>query len=187
MTLFVFQQRYDYGEFGRMVEQRELPKSWRGHWQFNVVDAYGALVPPQDESYTYEGLVSQLIAAAYVASLNSPPRWFADGSGRGVAARIFPKDERVRHWEREMPRVLASFSRAEDFLQGKLPEEDADAANYGFAKFLQRDARRYARLLQLLREDKAFEESFSAAYGGPPEQLVQAWAVAAQQEGRRKR
>ena len=122
-----------------------------------------------------------------MASLNSPPRWFADGSGRVVAARIAPKDERVRQWERDVPRILASFSGAEDFLQGKLPQEDTDAANYAFAKFLLRDARRYARLLQLLHENKAFEESFAATYGGTPEQLVQAWAIAAQQERRRQR
>ena len=34
---------------------------------------------------------------------------------------------------------------------------------------------------------KAFEESFAATYGGTSEQMVQAWAVAAQQERRRQR
>src|SRR5262249_12447973 len=33
LTLFVFDKRYDYGEVGTMLERREIPATWRGHWR----------------------------------------------------------------------------------------------------------------------------------------------------------
>ncbi|HZZ30297.1 MAG TPA: c-type cytochrome domain-containing protein, partial [Pirellulales bacterium] len=43
ITLFVFPGRYDYSEFGRMVEGRAYPKDWRGHAKYDIVDAYAAI------------------------------------------------------------------------------------------------------------------------------------------------
>jgi hypothetical protein len=145
MTLYVFRQRYDYSEFGQMVEGRSPPRNRRGHWQYTVVDAYGALLPPRDESYAFEGLVAQLTAGAYVAGLNNAPRWFAEGAARVIAARVSSQDERIAQWDRELPRVLASLTKPDDFLTGKIPQEDADIASYSFLKYLMKDARRSPR------------------------------------------
>ena len=44
IALFVLKSRYDYGEFGRMTESRELPKEWQGHWKadpLDVLHSYG--------------------------------------------------------------------------------------------------------------------------------------------------
>ena len=44
LTLYVFDKRYDYGEVGTMLERREIPASWRGHWRYTGVDAYGCVL-----------------------------------------------------------------------------------------------------------------------------------------------
>ena len=44
LTLFVFQKRYDYGEVGTMLERRELPAVWRGHWHYSPLDTYGCVL-----------------------------------------------------------------------------------------------------------------------------------------------
>ena len=84
ITLFFLPSRYEYSEFGKMVEQRQLPADWRGHWKYNVVDAYGVIMPPAaGADYSQAGIVAQQVAAIYMASLRGePPFWFSDGFGR---------------------------------------------------------------------------------------------------------
>jgi hypothetical protein len=50
-----------------------------------------------------------------------------------------------------------------------------------------KDARRYARLLQLLREGRGFGPAFQTTYGADPPSLTQAWAAQAAQNRRRSR
>ncbi|MCH7725964.1 MAG: hypothetical protein IH991_05710 [Planctomycetes bacterium] len=70
MTLFVFQQRYDYSEFGRMIEKRKPPLGSRGHWRFSLIDAYGAMISPRNaEEYSMEVMIGQQLAGAYVEIL----------------------------------------------------------------------------------------------------------------------
>ena len=174
MTLYVFSQRYDYSEFGRMVERRDLPRSWRGHWRFDVVDAYGVAIPPRNEEYSAESLLGQQLAGVYLASLGQPPHWFVEGSARVISARL-AEDARVAQWNEQLPAVLAAMNAPDDFLQGKLGPDPADVAAYSFARFLMKDARRYNRLLDALRDGQEFTTSFSQIYGGGPAQVATAW------------
>jgi mono/diheme cytochrome c family protein len=176
MTLFVFQQRYDYSEFGQMVERRDLPREWRGHWQYDVIDAYGAMVAPRDDEFGVEALVAQQLAGAYIASLGTlPPRWFSEGSARVAASRIDSRDARVMEWDNTLSQALASMSRPDDFLTGKLAPEFADIAAYSFVGYLMGESRRYSSLLKSLREGEAFDAAFQSAYGGTPAQVADAW------------
>jgi hypothetical protein len=176
MTLFVFQQRYDYSEFGQMVERRDLPREWRGHWQYDVIDAYGAMVAPRDDEFGVEALVAQQLAGAYIASLGTlPPRWFSEGSARVAASRIDSRDARVMEWDNTLSQALAAMSRPDDFLTGKLAPEFADIAAYSFVGYLMGESRRYSSLLKSLREGEAFDMAFSSAYGGTPAQVADVW------------
>lgn len=176
MTLYFFGQRYDYSEFGQMVEKRELPRDWRGHWKYDIVDAYGALIPPRADEYSLEGLISEQLAATYVASLSDTPQWFADGVGRVVASRLAAKDPRVAEWNSALPGVLAALAKPDEFLTGKVPPESASIAGYSFVKFLMKDAKRTGALLDALRGGEHFAKAFSAVYGGSPAQATQIWA-----------
>jgi Planctomycete cytochrome C len=176
MSLFLFKQRYDYSEFGQMVEKRELPKQWRGHWTFSIVDAYGALIPPTDSSYTLDGLVAQQLAGTYIASLNNPPRWFSEGCARVAASRLAAKDPRIAAWKNGLRPALSKMAKADDFLTGKLPPEAADIASYGFVMGLMKDSKRFGAILDGLREGKQFEPLFVTSYGDKPDKVAEAWA-----------
>ena len=175
LTLYVFDKRYDYGEVGMMLEHRELPTAWRGHWRYTGVDAYGCILLDGDE--VPPGLVAQQIAGAAIASFGKIPRWFAEGTARAVAARVDPRDPRVRGWEDEADRLSQSVEKPEGFLSGQLPPEDADVLSYGFVKYLLTTGNRYTGLVAELAAGKPFDEAFAASYGGTPAELAAAWKL----------
>ena len=178
MTLFVFPQRYDYSEFGQMVEKRKLPPQWYGHWNYDGIDAYGAFVPSRTDKYSPDALIAQQLAGVYVAS-HGTPRWFAEGAARVVASRLADDDPRVQSWDESLPSTFAQMRAADDFLTGKLNEEDSMLASYSFVKFLMKDSRKFGRLLKGLQSGGDFEQTFASVYGGPPAALTPAWAATA--------
>lgn len=175
LTLFVFEQRFDYTEFGQMVEKRDLPKDWRCHWQYDVVDAYAAMILPRDKAESIDGLLAHPIAAAYVASLGDMPRWFAEGCGRIAAARLDGTDKRVVATQEAIPEAIAASTKPDDFINGKLSQELRDAASYSFVSFLMTDAKNFSRLLDAIREGAAFDQAFTQVYKGSPNQVAEVW------------
>jgi mono/diheme cytochrome c family protein len=178
MTLFVFDQRYDYAEFGNMVERRELPKEVKGHFSANPVEVYGAMLHSKTGEYSTEALIAQQLAGAYVANLgkSGPPRWFSEGVARAMAAKISDSDARVNAWDTEMARIISSMQKPDDFLTGKLSPEDSDICSYSFVKFLMNDGRKFDLLLAALRQGDDFTQAFSTTYKGSPAQMTVAWA-----------
>jgi hypothetical protein len=176
VTLFVFGDRYNYGEFGKMVEKRDLPTSWRGHFGYTIVDAYAAVQAPKGNEYSLDALIAQELAAVYVSSLGSGvPRWFAEGCGRVVASRIAPSsDTRVSKWDEELSGVVGSLAAPDDFIKDKLPAEQSDVCSFSFAKFLMTN-RGFPNLIDLLRKGGDFKKSFNEAIGATPEQMAAAW------------
>jgi mono/diheme cytochrome c family protein len=177
ITLFALSTRYDYSEFGRMVEQRTLPKDSFGHWKYNVVDAYGAIVVPGDaHDYSLAGILAQQIASVYVGSLSgAPPAWFIDGSGRTIAFRIDGKSSRVRQWNERLHQ-LAVDGKLANFMGQNLSLEDNEIAAYGFVKELMGNATKYAQLINALRGGEMFDFAFPRIYGGAPQVLAASWA-----------
>ena len=179
-TLFLFQTRYDYSEFGNMVEKRQLPKGSRGHWRFSVVDAYGALIPSRTDEYTLDGLIGKQLAGAYIASMGKlPPRWFSEGTARVLASRLVADDPRIVDWDEQVPKIVAEMSKPDDFLTGQLAPESSDIASYSFVKSLMKNSKSFNKLLSALRRGEEFNKSFSQAYGGSPAQLAGAWSRSA--------
>jgi mono/diheme cytochrome c family protein len=173
LTLYVFDKRYDYGEVGTMLEHREIPAEWRGHWRYTGVDAYGCLLVEGDE--IPPGLVAQQIAGAYVASLGKIPRWFAEGTARALAARLDPKDPRAKQWDDQAARLVKSADKPEAFLEGELPLEDADVLAYSFVKSLMSPPARYIALVAALEQGTKFDEAFSKHFRATPADVVAAW------------
>jgi hypothetical protein len=177
MTLFVFNKRYDYSEFGQMVERREVPEQWRGHFLYNVVDAYGCVVPPQAEDGSVASLVAQQLAGAYVESVGRVPDWFSQGTAWAAGARIDPKDPAIKQWNEGVVAILAQSSKADDFLTGALPPEDTAVLNYSFADFLMSNGSKYSALLSALRRNTPFDQALGQVYGGTANQLAALWAA----------
>ncbi len=176
MTLFIFNRRYDYSEFGKMVERRDVPQETRGHWKYAVVEAYGALVSPKSGEYKLEPLVAQQLAGTYISSLGKmTPRWFAEGAGRVAATKVDAKDPRVASWDAALPRVIGTMTASDGFLTGQIGGEDADIAAYSFVKFLMADTRKFSQLIDGLRKGNDFTQVFSVTYGGSPNQVCDVW------------
>jgi mono/diheme cytochrome c family protein len=186
VTLFVFGERYNYGEFGKMVEERDLPNSWRGHYRFSIVDAYGVVLTPKANDYSLDALIAQQLAAVYVASLGKGvPHWFAEGCGRVVASRLAPaNDRRLSQWDEELTGAIGSLAAPDDFLKGKLAPEQADICAFSFAKFLMGD-RRFTNLIDGLRNGGDFKKVFQDSFGATPEQLAAVWVRNPPKVGRR--
>lgn len=177
MTLFVFDKRYDYSEFGKMVEKRDLPTSWYGHWKFDVVSAYGTVVPPKSNQFSLNTLIAQQLASAYVSSAGEVPPWFAEGAGRVAAARLDAKDPRVVAWDNDLGAAISSMQAPDDFMTaGKMGSEDAQVAAYSFVKYLMSTPAKFNSVLDNLRAGQSFDAAFGKAYGGSPVQLTTAWA-----------
>ena len=175
MTLYFFGQRYDYSEFGQMVEKRELPRDWRGHWRFDVVDAYGAIITPRENEYALDGVIAEQLAATYVASLSDVPHWFADGSGRAAVIRLMPKDPRGTVWKGAVPAAMGSVKSADDFIKGKVAPEVTAMVGFGFVDALMKNSKGYRTLLDNLRSGKKFEEAFAMTYNATPTQAFEVW------------
>jgi hypothetical protein len=176
ITMFFFQQRYDYSEFGKMVEKRSsTPREWKGHWNFTIVDAYGAMIASFEPDYSMDALLGQQIAGVYVASLGSSPRWFSEGAARVAAVRLAKDDPRTAKWKEALPEVVRGMSDAADFINNKLAPESNDIASYSFVEFLMKDRKRFDKLLNALRAGKDFDKSFSSVYGGSAEQIASRW------------
>jgi len=182
MTLFVFDKRYDYGEVGAMLERREIPATWRGHWTFTPANAYGCLLIAGDK--VSPGLVAQQLAATYVASRGNSPRWFAEGVGRAIAARVEPKDSRIKLWDDQVSRIVAASPKPEAFLTGGLAPEDADILSYAFVRHLMQQTSRFAALMAALDAGTSFNAAFAKAYGASPEALAGPWSQRPLKRGR---
>ena len=174
MTIFVFRSRYDYSEFGKMVEKRQLPQAWKGHWRYNILDNYAALLPTRGaEEDAIDGLLIQQLASGYMAGLGKGvPTWFADGAGYLTVARLVRDDPRVKEWEEALPAVVASMSKADDFMTGKLPDDQAGLVAMSFVQKLMSDSRRFNQLLMALRKGESFDRSFQLIWGGTPQELL---------------
>lgn len=180
LTIFAVNRRFEYSEFGRMVEKRETPANQRGHWRYTITDAYACIYPPQlEDDLGLEPLLAEQIAGAYVETYGEVPEWFAQGTAWEVAARMAARDRRVVDRDNAITGAASKMSKGDDFLTGKLPPDDAAVLNYGFVKFLmgRNNAARYQQLLNALQGGAQFERAFQAIYKGTPNQLATAWAT----------
>ena len=176
VTLFVFNKRYDYSEHGKMVEKREIPSNWQGHWKYNVVDAYACLVVPMNDPSSAGGLVAEQLAGTYIDALGKVPQWFAQGSAWAVGAAAEPKDPRSRQWEESVPAILSRCAKSDDFLTGALPPADTAVLNYSFCKYLMSDSKKYTMLLNEVKAKKDFNQALMTAYKTDVKSLTAAWA-----------
>ena len=174
ISVFVFDKRYDFSEFGKMIEQRDFPKSVSGHWGYTTIDAYATILMTRNQ--TAEDVQVPLayqIASLYTADLAPDmPRWFCDGVGLWTAKRILAKEDSMQSLESRAKNAAASMVKPDDFVQNRMPSDQAALVSYLFIKELRSNSGAYAKLMKLLGERQSFEKSFTAVYGKTPSQLL---------------
>ncbi len=179
MTLFLFQRRYDYSEFGKMIESRDLPTHFTSHWGHDTINAYAAILTnprePFDEEQVRADLARQIAATSIRDQAVDVPRWFADGVGYNVAKRLFNKDDSVRSWDHAAAAALSSMNRPDDFLQNRMTEDNAALVSYLFVGSLMKDRGKYSKFMKDIFQQQSFETAFANAYSATPAELIAAF------------
>ncbi len=171
ITLFVLNRRYDYSEFGQMVQKREVPSGERGTSSYDGVDAYVAVyVRSSGDGESHLGaILAEPLAELVVRAAGETPEWYRRGLARAVTAKILKSDARVKQWNEQAPRVASSLQDAKQVLQQTLSAEDNDIAAMVVGNVLLKDARRLKKLQRALREGTPFDQAFAGVYGASPE------------------
>ena len=172
-TLFVVDKRYDFAEFGRMVEKRTFAKNLVSSWQSDTAIAQVALLCGiRDGVSDYEVSLARDIASVHVANWDaSVPRWFADGMGHWVAGKMFKRDPIVQQWESDSGSAMMSMKKPSDFLGNQMAADQAALVGFRFVEILARKSRQFKMLIKKLREDGNFESAFYDSYGITPEEF----------------
>lgn len=181
LTLFAFGKRFDYSEFGSMVEKRSLPGEWRAHWKYDILDAYVCVVPPKPEAGGLDLALAEQISGLYLDSLGRVPRWFSAGAARAIAAKIESKDPTIKTWDEELDQAMSAAKSADEFLASQTPTGQSLALSYGMARFLMTKPGKFQSLLDQTRKGIEFDKALAKAYGGDAKTIAGAWARVAGQ------
>ena len=177
LSAFVLRSRYDYSEFGRMIESRELPQDWLGHWQSDALDVYVSLVVERElEDKQAEAVALQVVAAAYLGAFEGVPNWFAEGTARNLVASSFRRgDPRVAKWQASFPAARNSLKTPRALLEDALDEETSGVVGMALtsAMMTASNRMRFSGLIDELRKGTSFEQAFAMAYGSSTEAFIQ--------------
>lgn len=172
VTIFVLPKRYDYSEFAKMVEQRSVPNSWQSHWRYDGVDAYIAVLasPSDSDAVIQARLVGPLAALALVTRSAGVPRWFAEGVGRAVTARLAAKElAAVESWNSGLISAVSALKDGKQLVDGGLPPDQLDLLGYAVATaMLKNHKRQYDRLVKNMGQGAQFNDAFADAFGITP-------------------
>lgn len=185
VTLYAFDSRIDYSEFGTMVERRSLPSSARSHARFDMVHPYVALVVDDSAADELDRPLAMHLAALWVAdqSQDRLPDWFTTGAGMAVAARLHAKDAEVRRWRGELPAAVASLTEPHAFMTGKLPPQASELLAFGFVDGLLQKPANFHRLVAATAATGDFDAACQRTFGRSTKELAELWV--ASQRGRR--
>lgn len=168
VTIFVFERRYDFNELGVMIVGHELPKELTSYWSSDTVDAFGSLLLTKNkEPESVQVDLAVQLGALYAASLAADtPRWFADGFGYYAAAKVLPRDERVKAWDNQAAEVVAELKNPSDVIDGKLGAEKTALASFHLVRQLKNA--QLQKLLNQTRKKSSFTDAFQELFGKPP-------------------
>jgi len=177
-TIFVVPGRYDYSEFGTMVQQREVPPEERVAGRYSVVDAYFVIRPPsaneEDAEDALRKLVARGVGEVAVEAFGGAPWWFRRGLSILAAGKASKDTKGLKMLARQGAQVLAAMPRSRTLLRGEIGPRESDAACYVVAEMIVGSSRSYRKLISAIRDGAEFESAFAAAYGKKPEAWLDA-------------
>jgi len=174
ITIMIVDERYDFNEWGLMIFGHEMPAGLKSTWNFDQVDAYVVmLIAANDDGSNFDVELVRNVAAIYHDSLASDvPRWFADGMGHAVAFKICTRSEEAGSWEGRAMDLVRTMSSPNDFIAGRLPEDQAGLIAYYFLSQLRANSGRFGKLLAGMAEGQSFNDSFTQAFGQTPQDFL---------------
>lgn len=190
-VVYVVPSRYDFGEFVQMVEKRDVStRTSTRFWRPDGGLGYAVLGPKgqnssnksqrtrskEKEAFVSDAELSRLTTSLLLNRWGAPV-WYAEGVGQLAFEKANRRDPLVTLWKKRAPRALTGTKDARALFEGQLPAEDADAATWGFARFLARDGKRMRALHESLADGRPFKAAFPKFYGKPAPDLGDAWLV----------
>jgi hypothetical protein len=174
IVLFLYDKKFEYAEFGRVSEGRELPQQQLGHWFFNYIECYGAIVA-QETPEMMGPLMTEVIVGAYLDSLGSvAPRWFAVGTARNVAGQLHSKSPMVKQWQDAIAPAMAAGLTAKAVLDTKNPDANTNAIAQAFVRELMKTPA-WTTLMSAIARGSRFDPAFNQAYRTGPEPMLTGW------------
>jgi PAS domain-containing protein len=177
LTVFILSSRYDYSEFGRMVQRRELPRQWPGHWIQDSLLPSLVLIDDRNSEIPIDSLASQLILGGYLGNLPGMQFWFAEGMARNsISASYRRQDSRIRKWQQALPEALQRAGSAQPIVEGKLDEETLSLLGLAISETIASRGNRpkLQTLLKLLRTEVDFSDAMRQTFG-EPQSFVTTW------------
>jgi hypothetical protein len=169
LTVFLLNKRFEYSEFGQMVEKRELSSEMSGHFGYNVIDGYVAILASQENEANIPLLLAEGFTGSYIETLGrNIPRWYSVGIGRVTASHMEPRSPMLKMWDEGIPQAMSSGIKLPQLLQSK--QIDAPSALVSY-ELVRRIARGNANqnLVDAMRKGAPFNQAFVKAFGGMPE------------------
>lgn len=174
IAAYLFSTRYDYGEFGKMIDKRDIPKEWTNHWGNDQVDAFIVFQIPASDYNGVRPWIARNVAAAHIRGLSADvPNWFANGWGYWIAAKIYPGEDVTKLWTQRAGDLTKRMTSRDDFVQGRMSDDDAGLVAFQFVEYLkQGDSKRFNKLVSEMRGGASFERSFALAYDMTPVEML---------------
>lgn len=174
ITLLVFDKKFEYAEWGRVAEGRELAADQLAHWKFNFIDSYGCIVN-QGNAEDTAPLISEIIAGAYLDSLDSAaPRWFAVGTARNIASKIHGKSMLTKQWQDGLATAMGSGISSNAVVSARNPDGNVAALSQGFVKEMMKSPA-WTLLMSSISKGNKFDAAFQQAYRSDPDTLMKNW------------
>ena len=174
LAAYFFSARYDYGEFGKMIEKRDVPKDWSNHWGNNQVDAYIVFQVPPTEYDNVRPWIARNVAAAYAKGLASDvPDWFANGWAYWIAAKIYNGEDATKAWTQKATDLTKRMTSRDDFIQGRMTDDEAGLVAFQFVEYLkQTGGNRFNKMISEMRDGASFERAFALAFDMTPAEML---------------
>ena len=179
LSFFLLDRRFDYAEFCQMVERRDLPDGFTGHWHDSPIDPYIVVLAPREQSDGSELMVrvnTQLASffSRQLAGKNGEvPEWFRLGIGRAIAARLARKSESVRKWQEQSKLILRGGMDPEAFFRGNLSSKENALVSYALASRMLLSKKGMRQLAKAMQNGASFQAAFKSVYRVRPLDMLQ--------------
>ncbi len=168
VTIYALKQRYDYSEFGKMIENRTLPADWSSHWRKEILDSYVAIVVDKAETKINETSLLQQMMSLWVGAHEGVPKWFAEGAGRqALALNVGPNDMRVQPWILRIPSSMDQMKTLKSLTDGTMNDEALATIGFGVIRTMydSKMKAQYELILRSLASGMSFQNATTKAIG----------------------
>ncbi|MEZ6096311.1 MAG: c-type cytochrome domain-containing protein [Pirellulaceae bacterium] len=182
-TVYLFERRYDFNEFGVMVLGHPIPREQLVARVFDRVDSHVAVIYDRDVDQTQIAfqLFRALIANHVANWTEDVPKWFADGLAYDLASEFAGEQKTlVEGWQKEAMTVLSNGSSSQIaadkldlFLNGGLSDVQQSLGGY-FCVAKLKSTPSFKRFVDEVKKGQSFQATFGSLYGSSFDELMRA-------------